>query len=214
MSAETAKTPVPRFGLVVGQEMHFELLDGMWFDGPDGKPKTPREADGSPKYSRFDVTAYVTARNQDGSFRVLLSWNDEYGHKLISANLFADGQLKSSQGGDAQRLREIFPRLPDNVKELRDGWVDRDGPTAASTRYPLDGQESAPGRTRRYTTYPTAIPLFATTCVPRIACPNGYRATVTSSSTKRLTSRFLCSSGSTSTPQLGPSGLTPTRSGS
>ena len=141
-SAETAKTPLPRFGLVVGHEIHFELLNGIWFDGPDGKPRIEREADGSPKYSRSDVTVYVTAHDQDGGFRVLLSWNDEFrGHELISATLSPDGRVTTSQGGDAERLREIFPRLPDTVQQLRDGWLDRDAPTAALTRYSLDGQE-------------------------------------------------------------------------
>ncbi|MCE9553698.1 MAG: TlpA family protein disulfide reductase [Planctomycetes bacterium] len=138
-SAETVQPAVPRFGLVVGQELQFEMLFGMWFDGPDGKPKIKRKPDGTLKYSRFDLMACVTAKNQDGSFRMVLSWNDEVrGHELISANLQTDGRITAGLGGDAQRLREIFPRLPDQQGELRDGWQQHDQQSTALTRYTLD----------------------------------------------------------------------------
>src|SRR5262245_52846183 len=45
-SAKGPDATPPRFALAVGQELHYKVRSGVWFDGPDGKPNIAREKDG------------------------------------------------------------------------------------------------------------------------------------------------------------------------
>ena len=66
-----------RFALESGLELRYAVKFANWFDGKDGKPDIAREADGTPRYEKSDLTIYVLGRQPDGSFRVLMQRNSE-----------------------------------------------------------------------------------------------------------------------------------------
>jgi peroxiredoxin len=138
--------PPARFGLAVGQELRYAVRTGIWFDGPDGKPNIPREKDGSPKYDRHDLTLFVTARNADGGFRVVLKTRSAAGQPLLTfADLSSDGRIVWTPSGmpalEHDTPRMVFPLLPTDERQRREGWRETEERTGIDVRYELkDGE--------------------------------------------------------------------------
>src|SRR3954453_6357353 len=121
-AAAAGAAEVPRFALEPGLELHYAVKYGNWFDGKDGKPTIPREADGSPKYEKFDTTIFVLAKQPDGGFRVLMHTKSGGGYPLITwADLFPDGRLHLLPAAmpvlEFDSLRTLFPLLPKGAAE-------------------------------------------------------------------------------------------------
>ena len=73
-----------RFALESGLELRYTVKFANWFDGKDGKPDIAREADGTPRYEKSDLTIYALGRQPDGSFRVLMQRDSKPGSPLIT----------------------------------------------------------------------------------------------------------------------------------
>ena len=95
--ATSARAGQPRFLLEPGLELRYTVKMGIWFDGKDGKPSIPRDADGSPKFQKSDLTIYVLGRRPDGSVRVLMQRMSTAESPVITwADLSPDGRLTPS----------------------------------------------------------------------------------------------------------------------
>ena len=145
-AAGDEKALFPMYHIAVGTELCYELRSGDWFDGPDGKPEIPREEDGSPKYDRHELRLFVTARDDDGGFRVVTSGNSVAGYPLVSyGKLFANGQVAYEPAlmpiFAEDNLQFVFPRLPASEAELHDGWEHIDERTGVHWKYELEADE-------------------------------------------------------------------------
>jgi thiol-disulfide isomerase/thioredoxin len=146
IAAEDDGGPVRMYRISVGQEFCFEVRSGSWSDGPDGKPEVPREEDGSPKYERGELHLFVTARDDDGGFRVVTSGDSSAGFPYLSyGRLFADGRVAYEPALTPRlaedSLRFLFPRLPAGEDDLQHGWEDVDERTDVHWKYAADGDD-------------------------------------------------------------------------
>jgi thiol-disulfide isomerase/thioredoxin len=137
---------LPRYRLAIGQELRYEVLAGEWFDGPDGKPKVPRGPDGKPKYQRHDLTVFIPERNPDGSFPVVMKTQSATGQPLLTyADLFPDGRLTwypaAMPALEYDSLRTVFPLLPQDERQYREGWQEVQQRTGIGMRYEAAGDE-------------------------------------------------------------------------
>ena len=114
-----------------GLELRYAVKTGDWMDGKDGKPNFHREADGSPKYEKSELTIYVLGRQPDGSLRVLMQHLPVGEKPVITwADLFPDGRLRlilsATPNLEYDSLRTIFPLLPKDAGEAAAGWSEVD----------------------------------------------------------------------------------------
>jgi peroxiredoxin len=138
--AAPARAGQPRFLLEPGLELRYTVKMGIWFDGKDGKPRIPREADGSPKFQKSDLTIYVLGRQLDGSFRVLMQRMSTAESPVITwADLSPDGRLTPIPSAtpilEFDTLRTIFPLLPKDEGEAHAGWAEVEPRTEVRIRF-------------------------------------------------------------------------------
>lgn len=139
-----AAGPVPRYALAPGLELRYAVADGNWFDGKDGRPEVKTNPDGSPKYTRHDLTVVVAAANPDGSFRTVLATRGFGGEPVLSAaDLFTDGRVRWTPAlmplNEQHGLRAVFPRLPADPAARAASWADEHERTATRVSYTADG---------------------------------------------------------------------------
>ncbi len=143
--------PLPRFDLKIGLELRYTARVGDWMDGPDGKPKIIREKDGSPKYDRHDLRVFVTGPGKaKNSMRVVMQTAGFGGSPTLTyADLATDGHITrypiATPAHEDELLRAIFPLLPADEKELRQGWQEFDERSGISTHYQIVGDEIRAG---------------------------------------------------------------------
>ena len=121
------------------------MKTGDWMDGKDGKPNFHREADGSPKYEKSELTIYVLGRQPDGSLRVLMQHLPVGEKPVITwADLFPDGRLRlilsATPNLEYDSLRTIFPLLPKDAGEAKAGWSEVDPRTDVRNRFSAVGE--------------------------------------------------------------------------
>lgn len=136
----SARASEPCFRLEPGLELRYTVKVCSWFDSKDGKRDMPREADGSPKYEKSDLTVYVLGQQPDGSFRVLMRGISGAGSPFITwADLFADGKLTLIPSAmpilEHDSLRSIFPLLAKNEHERTAGWSEVEPRTDQRMRF-------------------------------------------------------------------------------
>ncbi|HVX11943.1 MAG TPA: TlpA disulfide reductase family protein [Pirellulales bacterium] len=134
------------YNLVVGRELRYERRFGSWIDRADGKPEIPREDDGLPKGERHDLRLFVTAKNDDGSFHVVIDTHSAADYPLVTqAELFPDGRIVHDPPSmpilPEDTLQLLFPRLPANEHELKNGWQQVESRTGVRWSYEAEGND-------------------------------------------------------------------------
>ena len=138
---------LPRYRLEVGQQLDYEGEGNYKYDGGEMRSAT-------------EWRLLVAAVNQGGGWRILASktsWHGSGGKEIVKDtklarpalgyfDLYADGRIvENSSLGFQIDPREIFPRLPDDDRQLAAGW-NAQGATQEVHRYQL--KSSADGKPR------------------------------------------------------------------
>ena len=181
---------VPRLMLEPGLELRFAVKTGDWMDGKDGKPNFHREADGSPKYEKSELTIYVLGRQPDGSLRVLMQHLPVGEKPVITwANLFPDGRLRlilsATPNLEYDSLRTIFPLLPKDAGEAAAGWSEVDRAPTSVTVFQRWVKRSRRTATVRSTAWRGAAGRFSTRSMRKRIGPSRFNQTADGTGIKK-----------------------------
>ena len=139
---------VPRYRLAVGQELVFKEESNFKYG------KAPHQGSIG---SRSDWTVWTVRKNDDGSYRLVLrsverskfdgKESGEPRSSLAYFDLTTDGRLlPNSTIGFHVNPASIFPRLPADERELRNGWTEFNRQTDAASTFQVQSRPKSAGQ--------------------------------------------------------------------
>ena len=145
--AADATQPVPAYHFEVGQQLTYK-------EESDTKRGEGKKASGYSVHT--DWTASVVAKNSDGSYRVVLRSEQAYKFDGKSAgradnsfgycDVFPDGRvITNPTTGFSIDPTNLFPKLPENAKELAAGWQTIGSHDDAHCSFKVESQPKSAG---------------------------------------------------------------------
>lgn len=148
LAAPELDVALPRYRLKLGQELTYR---------DTSEHKYGNDADSKAIERVADYQLWVVRANDNGSWRIVVRSSETYtygGKKsplpasstLAHFDLFADGRLVRSESlGYRLDPASLFPRLPANAGEAKQGWQDYEPGEGTQSRLKFDAAKSSSG---------------------------------------------------------------------